>query len=65
LSPSASDAATADCGTGSIVIRHGDGGVLSAVGVGGSTPDQDRECWNAGITAIPQLLVLLEPTAAD
>ena len=39
-------------GAGSIVIRDGDGGVLGAVGVSGGTPEQDRECCDAGITAI-------------
>jgi uncharacterized protein GlcG (DUF336 family) len=39
-------------GAGSIVIRDGDGGVLGAVGVSGGTPEQDRECCDAGITAM-------------
>lgn len=39
-------------GAGSIVIRDGDGNVLGAVGVSGGTPDQDRECCDAGIAAI-------------
>jgi uncharacterized protein GlcG (DUF336 family) len=39
-------------GAGSIVIRHRDGGVLGAVGVSGGTPEQDRECCDAGIAAM-------------
>src|SRR5947209_13714909 len=39
-------------GAGSIVIRDGDGGVLGAVGVSGGTPEQDRECCDAGIAAM-------------
>jgi len=39
-------------GAGSIVIRDGDGAVLGAVGVSGDTPEQDRECFGAGITAM-------------
>jgi glc operon protein GlcG len=39
-------------GAGSIVIRGGDGGVLGAVGVSGGAPEQDRECCDAGITAL-------------
>jgi uncharacterized protein GlcG (DUF336 family) len=39
-------------GAGSIVIRDADGGVLGAVGVSGGAPEQDRECCDAGITAL-------------
>lgn len=39
-------------GAGSIVIRDGHGQVLGAVGVSGGTPDQDRECCEAGIAAL-------------
>jgi uncharacterized protein GlcG (DUF336 family) len=39
-------------GAGSIVIRDGDGSVIGAVGVSGGTPEQDRECCDAGITAM-------------
>jgi uncharacterized protein GlcG (DUF336 family) len=38
-------------GAGSIVIRDGAGNVLGAVGVSGGTPEQDRACCEAGITA--------------
>lgn len=39
-------------GAGSIVIRDGEGTVLGAVGVSGGTPEQDRECCEAGIAAL-------------
>ena len=39
-------------GAGSIVIRSADGDVIGAVGVSGGTPDQDRECCEAGIAAL-------------
>jgi glc operon protein GlcG len=39
-------------GAGSIVIRDGDGYVLGAVGVSGGTPEQDRECCDAGAAAM-------------
>ena len=39
-------------GAGSIVIRSADGSVVGAVGVSGGTPDQDRECCEAGIAAL-------------
>ena len=39
-------------GAGSIVIRDGDARVIGAVGVSGGTPEQDRECCDAGITAM-------------
>jgi uncharacterized protein GlcG (DUF336 family) len=39
-------------GAGSIVIRDSDGNVLGAVGVSGGTPEQDRECCDAGIAAM-------------
>jgi glc operon protein GlcG len=42
-------------GAGSIVIRDGAGEVLGAVGASGGTPDQDRECCEAGIAALAQL----------
>jgi uncharacterized protein GlcG (DUF336 family) len=38
-------------GGGSIVIRDADENVLGAVGVSGGTPEQDRECCDAGIAA--------------
>ena len=37
---------------GSVVIRQGDR-VLGAVGVSGAKPEQDRECAEAGIAAVP------------
>lgn len=39
-------------GAGSIVIRDTDENVLGAVGVSGGTPEQDRECCDAGIAAM-------------
>lgn len=39
-------------GAGSIVIRDADENVLGAVGVSGGTPEQDRDCCEAGIAAI-------------
>ena len=39
-------------GAGSIVIRDPDGNVLGAVGVSGGTPEQDRECCDAGVAAM-------------
>lgn len=39
-------------GAGSIVIRSADGAVLGAIGVSGGTPDQDRECCEAGIAGL-------------
>jgi glc operon protein GlcG len=39
-------------GAGSIVIRDADENVIGAVGVSGGTPEQDRECCDAGITAM-------------
>ena len=39
-------------GGGSIVIRDADENVLGAVGVSGGTPEQDRECCDAGIAAM-------------
>jgi uncharacterized protein GlcG (DUF336 family) len=39
-------------GAGSIVIRDREGTVLGAVGVSGGTPDQDRECCEAGVGAL-------------
>jgi glc operon protein GlcG len=37
---------------GSIVIRDSTGNVLGAVGASGGTPEQDRECCDAGIAAM-------------
>jgi uncharacterized protein GlcG (DUF336 family) len=37
---------------GSIVIKDVDENVLGAVGVSGGTPEQDRECCDAGIAAM-------------
>jgi glc operon protein GlcG len=39
-------------GAGSAVVRDADGGVLGAVGVSGATPDEDRACAEAGLTAV-------------
>jgi uncharacterized protein GlcG (DUF336 family) len=39
-------------GAGSVVIRDGQNNVLGAVGVSGGTPEQDRECCDAGIAAM-------------
>jgi glc operon protein GlcG len=39
-------------GAGSIVIRHGDGSVVGAVGVSGGKPEDDRACCEAGIAAL-------------
>jgi uncharacterized protein GlcG (DUF336 family) len=39
-------------GAGSIVIRDAGENVLGAVGVSGGTPEQDRECCDAGIAAM-------------
>jgi glc operon protein GlcG len=39
-------------GAGSIVIKDADENVLGAVGVSGGTPEQDRECCDAGIAAM-------------
>ena len=39
-------------GAGSIVVKDADGNVRGAVGVSGGTPEQDRECCDAGITAM-------------
>lgn len=39
-------------GAGSLVIRDGEGVVTGAVGVSGGTPDQDRECCEAGLAAL-------------
>jgi glc operon protein GlcG len=39
-------------GAGSIVIRDADENVIGAVGVSGGTPEQDRECCDAGIAAM-------------
>ena len=38
-------------GEGSLVIRHG-GAVLGAVGVSGAKPEEDRECAEAGLSAV-------------
>jgi uncharacterized protein GlcG (DUF336 family) len=38
-------------GAGSLLVRKGDA-VLGAVGVSGATPEQDRECASAGISAL-------------
>jgi uncharacterized protein GlcG (DUF336 family) len=37
---------------GSIVIKDVDENVVGAVGVSGGTPEQDRECCDAGIAAM-------------
>jgi uncharacterized protein GlcG (DUF336 family) len=39
-------------GAGSIVIKDADENVLGAVGVSGGTPEQDRECCDAGVAAM-------------
>lgn len=39
-------------GAGSVVVRDADGAVLGAVGVSGATPDEDRACAEAGLTAV-------------
>jgi glc operon protein GlcG len=39
-------------GAGSVVVRDADGAVLGAVGVSGATPDEDRACAQAGLTAV-------------
>jgi glc operon protein GlcG len=39
-------------GAGSLVIRDRQGAVVGAVGVSGGTPDQDRECCEAGLAAL-------------
>ena len=36
---------------GSVVIRH-EGAVLGAVGVSGAKPEEDRECAEAGLSAV-------------
>jgi uncharacterized protein GlcG (DUF336 family) len=36
---------------GSVVIRH-EGAVLGAVGVSGAKPEEDRECAEAGVSAV-------------
>jgi glc operon protein GlcG len=38
-------------GAGSLLIRRGEA-ILGAVGVSGALPDQDRECAEAGLTAL-------------
>jgi len=39
-------------GAGSLVARDGAGSVLGAVGVSGATPDEDRACAEAGLSAV-------------
>jgi uncharacterized protein GlcG (DUF336 family) len=39
-------------GAGSLVVRDESGTVLGAVGVSGATPDEDRACAEAGLSAV-------------
>ena len=39
-------------GAGSLVVRDASGVVLGAVGVSGATPDEDRACAEAGLSAV-------------
>ncbi len=50
-------------GAGSIVIRDADENVIGAVGISGGTPEQDRECCDAGIAAMKRLIPIRRPAA--
>jgi uncharacterized protein GlcG (DUF336 family) len=39
-------------GAGSLVVRDGAGAVLGAIGVSGATPDEDRACAEAALSAV-------------